>query len=252
MIKIYYSATKNEAGVKAANSIAALLKVKADAVLGLATGSSPTAMYDELAAMNQRGEISFKNVKSINLDEYIGLSADHDQSYAYFMKENLFGRIDIDMANTNLPNGLATDYAAECKRYNELYDSLGGTDIQVLGIGHNGHIAFNEPSETFSKGTNAVTLKESTITANARFFASEDEVPKMALSMGIDQITKSNKIILLADGEAKAEILERALFGDITPLVPASALQLVKNVEVYGDEKSLALIKEKHPETLIY
>lgn len=252
MIKIYYSATKKEAGVKAANSIAALLKVKADAVLGLATGSSPTAMYDELAAMNQRGEISFKNVKSINLDEYIGLSADHDQSYAYFMKENLFGRIDIDMANTNLPNGLATDYAAECKRYNELYDSLGGTDIQVLGIGHNGHIAFNEPSETFSKGTNAVTLKESTITANARFFASEDEVPKMALSMGIDQITKSNKIILLADGEAKAEILERALFGDITPLVPASALQLVKNVEVYGDEKSLALIKEKHPETLIY
>lgn len=252
MIKIYYSATKKEAGVKAANSIAALLKVKADAVLGLATGSSPTAMYDELAAMNQRGEISFKNVKSINLDEYIGLSADHDQSYAYFMKENLFGRIDIDMANTNLPNGLATDYAAECKRYNELYDSLGGTDIQVLGIGHNGHIAFNEPSETFSKGTNAVTLKESTIAANARFFASEDEVPKMALSMGIDQITKSNKIILLADGEAKAEILERALFGDITPLVPASALQLVKNVEVYGDEKSLALIKEKHPETLIY
>ena len=252
MIKIYYSATKKEAGVKAANSIASLLKVKADAVLGLATGSSPLAMYDELAAMNQRGEISFKNVKTINLDEYIGLSADHDQSYAYFMKENLFGRIDIDMANTNLPNGLATDYAAECKRYNELYDSLGGTDIQVLGIGHNGHIAFNEPSETFSKGTNSVTLKQSTINANARFFASADEVPKMALSMGIDQITKSNKIILLADGEAKAEILERALFGDITPLVPASALQLVKNVEVYGDEKSLALIKEKHPETLIY
>lgn len=252
MIKIYYSSTKKEAGVKAANSIAELLKSKPDAVLGLATGSSPTAMYDELAAMNKRGEISFKSVKSINLDEYIGLSADHDQSYAYFMKENLFGRVDIDMANTNLPNGLATDYAAECKRYNELYDSLGGTDIQVLGIGHNGHIAFNEPSESFSKGTNAVTLKESTISANARFFASADEVPKMAFSMGIDQITKSNKIILLADGEAKAEILERALFGDITPLVPASALQLVKNVEVYGDEKSLSIIKEKHPEALIY
>lgn len=252
MIKIYYSSTKKEAGVKAANSIAELLKSKPDAVLGLATGSSPTAMYDELAAMNKRGEISFKSVKSINLDEYIGLCADHDQSYAYFMKENLFGRVDIDMANTNLPNGLETDYAAECKRYNELYDSLGGTDIQVLGIGHNGHIAFNEPSESFSKGTNAVTLKESTISANARFFASADEVPKMAFSMGIDQITKSNKIILLADGEAKAEILERALFGDITPLVPASALQLVKNVEVYGDEKSLAIIKEKHPEALIY
>ena len=252
MIKIFYSATKKEAGVKAAGSIAALLKTKPDAVLGLATGSSPLAMYDELSAMCERGEISFKNVKSINLDEYIGLSAEHDQSYAYFMKENLFGKIDIDMANTNLPNGLAADYAAECKRYNELYDSLGGTDIQVLGIGHNGHIAFNEPSDSFSKGTNAVTLKESTIKANARFFKSEDEVPKMALSMGIDQITKSDKIILLADGEAKAEILERALFGDITPSVPASALQLVKCVEVYGDEKSLSLIKEKHPESLIY
>lgn len=251
MIKIYYSNTKKEAGVKAANSIAALIKTKSDAVLGLATGSSPLAMYDELAAMYERGEISFKNVRSINLDEYIGLEPTHDQSYAYFMKENLFGRIDIDMANTNLPNGLATDYAAECKRYNELYDSLGGTDIQVLGIGHNGHIAFNEPADSFSKGTNAVTLKESTIKANSRFFASEDEVPKMALSMGIDQITKSKKIILLADGEAKAEILERALFGDITPSVPASALQLVADVEVYGDEKSLAIIKEKHPEALI-
>ena len=252
MIRIYYSATKKEAGVKAANSIASLLKVKNDAVLGLATGSSPLAMYDELAAMCERGEISFKNVKSINLDEYIGLGADHDQSYAYFMKENLFGKVDIDMANTNLPNGLAADYAAECKRYNELYNSLGGTDIQVLGIGHNGHIAFNEPADSFSKGTNAVTLKESTIKANARFFTDESEVPKMALSMGIDQITKSKKIILLADGEAKAEILERALFGDITPAVPASALQLVNDVEVYGDEKSLALIKEKHPEALIY
>ena len=252
MIKIYYSNTKKEAGVKAANSIASLLKVKPDAVLGLATGSSPLAMYDSLAEMCKNGEISFKDVKTINLDEYIGLAATHDQSYAYFMKDNLFGRVDINMANTNLPNGLATDYAAECKRYNELYDSLGGTDIQVLGIGHNGHIAFNEPAESFTKGTNAVTLKESTIKANARFFANEDEVPKMALSMGIDQITKSEKIILLADGEAKAEILERALFGDITPHVPASALQLVKNVEVYGDEKSLALIKANHPEALIY
>ncbi|MBE6536586.1 MAG: glucosamine-6-phosphate deaminase [Ruminococcaceae bacterium] len=251
-MKVYYSTTKKEAGVKAANSIASLLKSKPDAVLGLATGSSPIAMYDELAAMCERGEISFKDVKSINLDEYIGLDKEHDQSYAYFMKENLFGRVDINMANTNLPNGLAKDYAAECKRYDELYVSLGGTDIQVLGIGHNGHIAFNEPSESFSKGTNAVTLKESTIKANARFFASEDEVPKMALSMGIDQITKSKKIILLADGEAKAEILERALFGDITPSVPASALQLVRDVEVYGDEKSLAIIKEKHPEALIY
>ena len=252
MIKIYYSATKQEAGVKAANSIASLLKTKSDAVLGLATGSSPTAMYDELAAMYERGEVSFKGVKSINLDEYIGLDASHEQSYAYFMKENLFGRVDIDMNNTNLPNGLATDYALECKRYNDLYDSLGGTDIQVLGIGLNGHIGFNEPAESFTVGTNPVTLKESTIKANARFFANEDEVPKMAFSMGIDQITKSSKIILLADGEAKAEILEKALFGPVTPGVPASFLQLMKCVEVYGDEKSLSLIKKNHPEAVIY
>ena len=252
MIKIYYSNNKKEAGVKAANSIASLLKVKPDAVLGLATGSSPTAMYDELAAMYERGEVSFKLVKSINLDEYVGLDASHDQSYAYFMKENLFGRVDIDMKNTNLPNGLATDYALECKRYNDVYDSLGGTDIQVLGIGLNGHIGFNEPADSFTVGTNAVTLKESTIKANSRFFASEDEVPKMAFSMGIDQITKSGKIILLADGEAKAEILEKALFGPVTPNVPASVLQLMKNVEVYGDEKSLAIIKENHPEAIIY
>ena len=252
MIKIYYSETKAEAGVKAANSIANLLKEKPSAVLGLATGSSPTAMYDNLADMCKKGEISFKDVKSINLDEYIGLNAEHDQSYAYFMRSNLFDRVDIDLNNTNLPNGLATDYAAECKRYDDLFNSLGGTDIQVLGIGLNGHVGFNEPSDSFTVGTHAVTLDYSTIKANSRFFANEDEVPKMAFSMGIDQIVMSDKIILVADGDAKAEILERALFGDVTPKVPASVLRLHKNVEVYGDAKSLALIKEKHPEALIY
>lgn len=251
MIKIFYSKTKKEAGVKAANSIAKVINQKENSVLGLATGSSPTAMYDELISMCKNKDISFKNVKTINLDEYIGLPKSHNQSYDYFMREHLFDAIDIDPKNTNLPNGLEEDYEKECKRYNELFESLGGTDVQVLGIGLNGHIGFNEPSESFTVGTAAVKLTESTIKANSRFFEKEEDVPTMAISMGIDQIMKSGKIILLADGDAKAEILERALFGEVTPRVPASVLRLAKDVEVYADEKALAVIMNKHPESVI-
>ena len=251
MIKIFYSKTKEEAGVKAAQSFARLLNEKPDATLGLATGSSPEIMYATLAEMCKSGEVSFKKAKSINLDEYIGLSADHDQSYAYFMNHHLFDKVDIDKSNTHLPNGLATDYDAECRRYDELYDSLGGVDLQILGIGHNGHIAFNEPAEEFSKGTGAVTLTESTIKANARFFESENDVPTMAFSMGIGQIMKARKIILLANGEAKAAILEKALFGEVTPKVPASILQTAADVEVYADEQALSLIIEKHRSAVI-
>ena len=251
-MKIYYSKTKKEAGIKAAKSLSKTVKENEFAVLGLATGSSPTAMYEELIRMYKDGEVSFKNVKSINLDEYIGLEKTHPQSYAYFMKSNLFAGIDIDMDNTNLPNGLEQDYEKECVRYNELFDSLGGTDVQVLGIGLNGHIGFNEPAESFSVGTKAVKLTDSTIKANSRFFNNENEVPTMAISMGIDQIMKSKKIILLADGDAKAEIVERALFGEVTPNVPASVLRLAKDVEVYLDEKAIAVIEKKHPESVIY
>ena len=154
--------------------------------------------------------------------------------------------ISIDKNNTNLPNGLAEDYEAECKRYDELFDSYGGTDVQVLGIGLNGHIGFNEPADVFTKGTNAVKLTESTIKANSRFFSSENEVPTMALSMGIGQIMKAKKIILLANGKGKAEILERALFGDVTPRVPASILQFAADVEVYADADALSDIIAKH------
>ena len=251
-MKIYYSKTKKEAGIKAAKSLAKTVKENEFAVLGLATGSSPTAMYEELIRMYKDGEVSFKNVKSINLDEYIGLEKTHPQSYAYFMKSNLFAGIDIDMDNTNLPNGLEKDYEKECVRYNELFDFLGGTDVQVLGIGLNGHIGFNEPAESFSVGTKAVKLTDSTIKANSRFFNNENEVPTMAISMGIDQIMKSKKIILLADGDAKAEIVERALFGEVTPNVPASVLRLAKDVEVYLDEKAISVIVKKHPESIIY
>ena len=251
MVKIFYSKTKEEAGEKAAKSLAAVINAKPDAVLGLATGSSPLDMYSSLIKMYKNGELSFKSSRSINLDEYVGLTPDHDQSYAYFMNVNLFDNVDIDKNNTNLPNGVATDRCAECKRYNALVDSFGGADVQVLGIGLNGHIGFNEPADKFSKGTNVVDLTESTIKANSRFFASESDVPTQAFSMGIDQIMMAKKIILLANGAAKAEILERSFFGDVTPRTPASILQFAKDVEVYADEEALSVIIAKHPEYLI-
>ena len=251
MIKILYGKCAHCASVNAANEITELLKSKPDAVLGLATGSSPIGMYKELIARCAAGEISFKNVKSVNLDEYVGLSADHDQSYAYFMSHNLFNHVDIDKANTNLPNGLAEDPAAECQRYDDVVASMGGVDIQVLGIGNNGHIGFNEPATYFSKGTGLVDLTDSTIDANARFFEKREDVPTQALSMGVGQIMNAKKVLLIALGKGKAEILEKSLFGDVTPEVPASILQFFKGeVVVCADEEALSVILEKHPEAV--
>ncbi len=246
MIKIYYSDTALEASKKAADVIAELVKKKPDCTLGLATGSSPIAMYEELGAKYREGEISFKSVKSVNLDEYVGLTKDHDQSYAYFMRKNLFDKIDIDLANTNIPNGMAEDCELECKRYDSVVESLGGIDLQVLGIGNNGHIGFNEPDTYFTYGTGLVELTDSTIEANARFFASKSDVPTKALSMGIGQIMSAKKILLLAMGKGKADILERSLFGDVTPSVPASILRFAKDVVVFADKDALSTIIEKH------
>ncbi len=248
MIKIIASETKKEVGIKAADVVSAVLKNKPDAVLGLATGSSPIEMYTELAERCAKGEISFKNVKSVNLDEYVGLAPDHDQSYAYFMRTNLFDKVDIDIKNTNLPDGLAADPAEECKRYDAVVASMGGVDLQVLGIGLNGHIGFNEPSDTFSEGTGLVDLTESTIEANSRFFADKSLVPTQAFSMGVGQIMAAKAILLIATGAAKAEILEKALFGEITPNVPASILQNGNEVYVCADKEALSVIAEKHPE----
>ena len=252
MIKILYAKTAKEAGINSAEVISELLKKKENAVLGLATGSSPIGMYTELIERCKRGEISFKNVKSVNLDEYVGLSPEHDQSYAYFMYHNLFAHVDIDLANTNLPDGLAKDPVAECDRYDKVVNSMGGVDIQVLGIGNNGHIGFNEPDDHFTKGTGLVDLTDSTIDANSRFFAKREDVPTQALSMGVAQIMNADKIILLAMGKGKADILYRSLFGDITPRVPASALQLFKgDVIVCADEDALSVILEKCPNAVI-
>ena len=251
MIKFIYGKTNEEASISAAQVIAEIVKAKPDCVLGLATGSSPINTYRELIRINKDGEISFKNVKSVNLDEYVGLTPDHDQSYRYFMDTNLFNHIDIDKANTNVPSGLAADPAAECKRYDDVIASMGGIDIQVLGIGNNGHIGFNEPDSHFPKTTSLVDLTDSTIDANSRFFASRDLVPTKAISMGIGQIMAADKILLLAFGSGKAEILEKALFGPVTPEVPASILQFFGGeVVVCADEAALAVIKEKHPEVV--
>ena len=251
MIRIYYAETAKEAGKLAAEVIAEKIKANPEATLGLATGSSPLDMYSVLAEKCAAGEISFKNVKTVNLDEYVGLTPDHDQSYAYFMRTNLFDKIDISLENTNIPSGIAKDPVAECARYDEVVEGFGGVDVQVIGIGNNGHIAFNEPSDSFSYGTGLVDLTDSTIDANSRFFATRDEVPTQALSMGIGQIMSAKQILLLANGKGKAEILEKSLFGEVTPRVPASILRFAKDVVVFADKDALSVIMEKHPEAVI-
>lgn len=246
MFHFLCASTKKEASRLAADLAIDLLKKNPEAVLGLATGSSPLDFYADLVEANKAGQISFKKVKSVNLDEYVGLAPDHDQSYAYFMHENLFDKVDILPENTHLPSGTAKDLDAECRRYHELLLEVGTPDLQVLGIGNNGHIGFNEPADVFPENTSAVTLTESTIRANSRFFSSMDEVPKMAISMGVGEILRAKKILLLAFGTAKAEILEKALFGEVTPRVPASILQTAGEVYICADDEAMAVIREKH------
>lgn len=231
-MKIIKVDTYEKLSRQAANILSAQVILKPNAVLGLATGSSPIGTYAQLIEWYKKGDLDFSNITSVNLDEYCGLSAENDQSYRYFMNTNLFNHINIDMKKTHVPNGLAEDPAAECARYDKLIDSLGGIDIQLLGIGHNGHIGFNEPDSAFEKTTHMVELKQSTIDANARFFEDKSQVPTRALTMGIKSIMNARKILLIANGEDKREILEKALFGPVTPEVPASILQLHPDLTV--------------------
>lgn len=220
----------------AAEMILEELKENPEAVLGLATGSTPIGMYQELVRAFERGEADFSKVMSYNLDEYYPISHDNSQSYHYFMRENLFQHINIPMENTHVPSGETQDVKATAAAYDEEIYRLGGVDLQVLGIGNNGHIGFNEPDAVFAKGTGLVDLTESTISANSRFFVSIDDVPKKAISMGIATIMQAKRIMLLASGEAKAEIIKQTILGQITPEVPASALQLHRNVTFFLDE----------------
>ncbi len=220
-----------------ADIIAEQVKSKADSVLGLATGSSPVGIYKNLIDDYNNGKLDFSSITSVNLDEYIGLTADNDQSYRYFMNTNLFDHINIDKSRTFVPSGVAGDIAAECEAYDANIERLGGIDIQLLGIGLDGHIGFNEPDSVFIKPTHEVKLDESTIQANARFFESIDDVPKSAVTMGMGGIMSAKKVLLIANGEAKRDIVEKAFFGPITPAVPASILQLHNDLVVIYSKK---------------
>lgn len=239
---IYEAKDYKDMSRKAANIISAQIIMKPNCVLGLATGSSPIGTYDQLVEWYNKGDLDFSQVRSVNLDEYKGLDKDNEQSYYYFMHKHLFDRVNICPENTNVPNGMETDSEKECKRYNELIQSLGGVDLQLLGIGHNGHIGFNEPGEAFEKETHCVDLQPRTIEANKRFFESADQVPKQAYSMGIKNIMQAKKILVIASGEDKAEILKEAFFGPVTPAVPASILQMHNDVIVVGDQAVLSKI----------
>ena len=221
---------------QAANIISAQVILKPDSVLGLATGSSPLGTYKQLIEWYEKGDIDFSKVVSVNLDEYVGLDGTNEQSYRYFMNKNFFEHINIDINNTFVPNGCAVDLTGEGKRYDEHIAELGGIDLQLLGIGLDGHIGFNEPDKYFVKSTHVVDLHESTIKANSRFFASEDEVPKRAITMGMVSIMQAKKILLIASGKEKRDILEKAFYGPITPEIPASILQLHPDITVIYSE----------------
>lgn len=221
----------------AASYIKGLVDEKNDAVLGLATGSTPVGTYKKLIEMYNEKQIDFSKVKTINLDEYVGLDGSHVQSYRYFMNSNLFDHINVKKENTHVPNGMAEDTKAETKKYDELIENMGGIDLQILGVGANGHIAFNEPDEYLNVGTHVVNLTANTIEANARFFDSIDEVPKTAVTMGVGNIMKAKKIIVLASGKNKAEAVKQMINGKVTTSNPASILQLHRDVTLIIDKE---------------
>jgi len=239
-MRVYQASDYAALSRRAADIIAAQIILKPDCVLGLATGSSPIGTYQELIARCKKGELDFSQVTTVNLDEYKGLPVTHDQSYRYFMNDNLFLHVNIDINKTNVPNGMAEDVEAECERYDALVQSLGCADLQLLGMGHDGHIAFNEPCDHFPRGTHLVELDPMTLEANARFFDNDPaKVPHQAMTMGIGTIMSARKILMIVSGADKSAMLAKALLGPITPMVPASALQLHSDVTVVADTAAL-------------
>lgn len=239
-MRVYCAADYYHASRVAANIISAQVIMKPDCVLGLATGSTPIGTYEQLIRWFEKGDLDFSQVHSINLDEYRGLSPENEQSYRYFMNTHLFDKINIDKTNTFVPDGLEPDPEKACRDYEEIIRAHGGVNLQILGLGHNGHIGFNEPGSAFEKETHCVTLSENTRQANARFFASMEEVPTEAYTMGIKSIMQAKKIVVIVSGESKKEIVKKAFHGPITPEVPASVLQLHNDVILVGDEAALA------------
>lgn len=226
---------------KAANIISAQVILKPDCVLGLATGSTPIGAYGQLIKWYEKGDVDFAEVSTYNLDEYRGLGHDDPQSYHYFMNKNFFHGINIDLANTHVPDGANPDADAACAEYDRMVEAAGYPDLQLLGIGNNGHIGFNEPDSVFSKGTHCVDLTESTIQANSRLFESIDDVPRQAYTMGVQTIMRARSILVVANGPKKAQAVYDMCFGPVTPACPASILQLHTNCTVVADEEALAL-----------
>ena len=240
-MKVIITENYEEMSKKASEILISIVKNNPSAVLGLATGSSPIGTYQNMIKDHKENGTSYKNVHTVNLDEYVGLTADHDQSYAYFMRTNLFDGLDIDLKNTNLPCGSVTDLQAECDRYNALLENY-KQDVQVLGLGSNGHIGFNEPNTPFDSVTHLVDLTENTIKDNSRLFASIDEVPRQALSMGIKNIMNAKSILMVVSGKNKAEAVKGMVKGEITPALPASVLQLHPFVTVICDKDAGSLL----------
>lgn len=223
---------------KAANMVAGQINLKPNTVLGLATGSTPEGLYKELVALNKEDNVDFSDVTSFNLDEYYNLPVENEQSYAWYMNHHLFGHINIDQSNVHIPNGTAKDVAQVCEAYDQSIEAAGNIDLQILGIGNNGHIGFNEPDVHFESGTHLVALDDNTIEANARFFDDKSDVPKEALSMGIRNIMHAKKVVLMANGAGKSGILKEMLFGPVTPNVPASVLQLHNDVTLILEKEA--------------
>lgn len=243
-MRIIIAKDYDDASRRAASFIAAQILAEPKSVLGLATGSTPIGTYKELIKWYEEGYISFEDVSTINLDEYFGLAKTDDQSYYHFMQENLHKHVDIKEENIHLPNGLAKDVQGEIDRYNGVIDGLGGIDLQLLGIGTNGHVGFNEPAETIEEGVYLADLTQSTIDSNKRFFEKEEDVPRKAFTVGVGPIMRAKKNLMVATGANKAAIMKEALFGPITPQVPASLLRLHPNVVYILDEEAAAEIKD--------
>lgn len=240
MIKV---ADYDEMSRKACELVVDKIKEMGNPVLGLATGSTPEGLYQRIIEKYKQGEVSFENVTTFNLDEYVGLAGDDPNSYRYFMNEKLFKHVDIPIDKTHVPNGVAKDLNVECENFEEIIQEVGGIDLQVLGLGTNGHIAFNEPGTSFESRTSVVDLTQETLEANKRFFDSIDEVPTQALSMGIGSIIEAKEIILLVSGEAKAAALSRVINGEVTEELPGSILQQHDHVTIIADEAALSKVK---------
>ena len=242
-MRIYKAKDYADMSRKAANIVSAQVIMKPNCVLGLATGSTPIGLYKQLVEWFRKGDLDFSEVMTVNLDEYKGLSRENDQSYYYFMHQNLFDHVNIPVENTHLPNGMEPDSEKECRRYTELIQSLGGVDLQLLGIGHNGHIGFNEPGEAFELETHCVDLTQETIEANKRFFdGNVDLVPKQAYTMGIKTIMQARKVLVVANGLAKAKAVKAVVSGPVTPECPGSILQMHPDCILVADEEALSLL----------